>query len=140
MARYTEKEKERDITVFGEKTKFNGVLRFTEELHIAGTFDGTIDAQGALVIKKGAVCRADYVKAASIVLEGSVQGDLTAGDRIEMRSGSSVRGNITASRLRIAEGVSFEGSVEMIRTNSDIDLFSTRSDVLKNQIRIAETK
>lgn len=140
MARYTEKEKERDITVFGEKTKFNGVLRFTEELHIAGTFDGTIDAQGALVIKKGAVCRADYIKAASIVLEGAVQGDLTAGDRIEMRSGSSVRGNITASRLRIAEGVSFEGSVEMIRTNSDIDLFSTRSDVLKNQIRIAETK
>ncbi len=140
MARFIEKEKERDITVFGVKTKFRGVLKFSEELHIAGSFDGTIDAQGALVIKKGASCTADYIKAASIILEGSVQGNLTAGDRIEMRTGSIVRGNITASRLRIADGVSFEGSVEMIRNNPDIDLFSTRSEVLKNQIRIEETR
>ncbi len=140
MARFSEKDKERDVTVFGVKTKFRGLLKFTEELHIAGSFDGTIDAQGALVIKKGASCTADYIKAASIILEGSVQGNLTAGDRIEMRTGSSVRGNITASRLRIADGVSFEGSVEMIRNNTDIDLFSTRSEVLKDQIRIGETK
>lgn len=140
MARYSEKDKERDITVFGVKTKFRGVLKFTEELHIAGSFDGTIDAQGALVIKKGAACTADYIKAASIILEGSVQGNLTAGDRIEMRTGSIVRGNITASRLRIADGVSFEGAVEMIRNNTDVDLFSTRSDVLKDQIRIVENK
>jgi cytoskeletal protein CcmA (bactofilin family) len=47
-----------------------------------------------------------------------------------------VRGNITASRLRIADGVSFEGSVEMIRSGGDVDLFATRADTLKNQIRI----
>lgn len=139
MARFNEKEKERSVTVFGEKTKFNGVLKFTEELHIEGSFNGTIDAQGSLVIKKGSSCTADFIKAASIVVEGSVQGDLTAGDHIEMRSGSSVRGNISASRLRIADGVSFEGSVEMIRNNPDIDLFATRSDILKNQIRIEKT-
>lgn len=138
MARFTEKDKEPDITVFGEKTKFKGFLRFTEELHIAGTFDGTIDAQGSLVIKKGANCVVDYIKAASIILDGSVQGNLTAGDRIEMRSGSVVRGNVCASRLKIADNVSFEGSVEMIRTNADIDLFSTRSEVLKNQLRMEE--
>jgi cytoskeletal protein CcmA (bactofilin family) len=136
MARFNEKEKERNVTVFGEKTKFNGTLRFTDELHIEGSFTGTIDAQGALVLKKGSTCQADFVRAASIVVEGSVQGDLTAGDRIEMKTGSSVRGNITASKLRIADGVSFEGSVEMIRSGSDIDLFSTRSDTLKSQIRL----
>ena len=136
MARNSEKEKERNVTVFGEKTKFNGTLRFTDELHIEGSFTGTIDAQGALVLKKGSTCQADFVRAASIVVEGSVQGDLTAGDRIEMKTGSSVRGNITASKLRIADGVSFEGSVEMIRSGSDIDLFSTRSDTLKSQIRL----
>jgi Integral membrane protein CcmA involved in cell shape determination len=135
MAHFSEKDKERDVTVFGEKTRFHGTLRFSEELHIAGSFNGTIDAQGALVIKKTATCNADYIKAASIVVDGSVQGDMTAGDRIEMRSGSSVRGNLTTSRLRIADGVTFEGNVEMIRPNSDIDLFSTRSDVLKEQLR-----
>jgi cytoskeletal protein CcmA (bactofilin family) len=140
MARFAEKEKERDITVFGEKTRFNGTLKFTEELHIAGSFEGTIDAQGALVICKGATCNARYVKAASIIVEGSIQGPLTAGDRIEMRTGSTVHGDITASRLRIADGVMFDGSVEMIRANNDIDLFSTRTDVLKDQIRAGESR
>ncbi len=135
MARYTEKEKERDITVFGAETRFKGLLRFTEELHIAGNFEGTIDAQGILVVKKGASCNADYIKAASIIVEGSIQGNITAGDRIEMKTGSMVRGNITSSRLRIADNVSFEGSVEMIRNTTDIDLFATRGELLKDRIR-----
>jgi cytoskeletal protein CcmA (bactofilin family) len=135
MARFSGKEKERDVTVFGEKTRFCGSLKFTEELHIAGSFEGTIDAIGALVIRKGATCSADYVKAASIVVDGVVNGPMTAGDRIEMRAGSVVHGNVSASRLRIADGVTFDGSVEMIRNNNEIDLFSTRSDVLKQQLR-----
>ncbi|HKL86438.1 MAG TPA: polymer-forming cytoskeletal protein [Treponemataceae bacterium] len=136
MARYKEKNMEKDITVFGKKTQFKGVLSFSEELHIAGRFDGTIDAVGALVIKKNASCTADYIKAASIVVEGSVEGDLTAGDRIEMRTGSFVKGNLRASRLRIADGVSFEGQVEMIRSHAEHDLFSTRPEVLKDELRI----
>ena len=135
MKRYQDKEKETDVTVFGEKTKFRGTLKFTEELHIAGFFEGTIDAQGSLVIKKGAEVKTDRVKAASIVVEGAISGDLTAGDRIEMKVGSSVKGNVSASRLRIADGVSFEGSVEMIRPTADIDLFSTRADALKDALK-----
>ncbi len=135
MPRFTEKEKETEVTVFGEKTRFKGTLKFTEELHIAGSFEGSIDAQGALLIRKGAVVTTDYVRAASIVVEGSVRGDLTAGDRIEMKSGSSVRGNVSSSRLRIADGVAFEGSVEMIRPVGDVDLFSTRTDALKASLR-----
>jgi len=135
-----EEEKERSVTVFGEKTKFRGTLKFTEELQIAGSFDGTIDAQGALVVKKGASCRADFIKAASIVVDGTVQGDMTAGDRIEMRAGSTVRGNLMTSRLRIADGVSFEGTVEMIRSNPDIDLFSTRPELLKDQLGVQPAK
>lgn len=135
MARYKEKIKERDLTILGEKTRFFGVMRFTEDLQIAGKFEGTIDATGNLVVRKGASCTADYIRAASIVVEGLVQGDLTAGDRVDMHAGSTVRGNITASRLKIADGVNFEGSVEMIRANQDgFDLFSSRSDILKNQL------
>jgi cytoskeletal protein CcmA (bactofilin family) len=140
MARFSEKEKERDVTVFGEKTKFNGVLKFTEELHIAGSFDGAIDAQGILVVRKGATCNTKYIKAASIIVDGVVNGPMTAGDRIEMRSGSAVHGDVAASRLRIADGVAFDGSVEMIRANSEIDLFSTRTDVLKEQISSEESR
>ncbi len=134
MARYKEKLKERDLTVLGDKTRFNGVLKFSEDLHIAGKFEGTIEAEGNLFVRKGATCTADHIMAASIVVEGSVQGNLTAGDRVDMHTGSTVRGNVTASRLKIADGVNFEGTVEMIRANDEgIDLFSARSDILKEQ-------
>ncbi len=123
------------MTILGEKTRFSGTLKFTEDLHIAGKFEGTIDAEGILLVRKGAICKADYVRAASIVVEGVVHGDLTAGDRVDMHAGSSVHGNVTASRLKIADGVDFEGSVEMIRANQDgFDLFSSRADILKNQL------
>lgn len=135
MARYKEKVKERDLTVLGEKTKFNGVLKFTEDLHIAGRFEGTIDAEGSLFVRKGATCSADYVRAASIVVEGVIHGDLTAGDRVDMHAGSSVRGNVTASRLKISDGVNFEGAVEMIRvSDGGVDLFSSRAEILKAQL------
>ncbi len=134
MARFVEKEKERDVTVLGNRTRFEGTIRFTDELHIAGKFSGTIDAQGALVIKKSAVCKADYIKAASIVVEGHAEADMSAGDRIDIRSGSTVRGNLLTSRLRIADGVSFEGSVEMIRSDAEFDLFENTADALKKQV------
>lgn len=135
MARYKEKVKERDLTILGEKTRFHGILKFSEDLQIAGKFDGTINATGNLVVRKGASCTADYIRAASIVVEGTVQGDMTAGDRVDMHAGSTVRGNVTASRLKIADGVSFEGSVEMIRASQEgFDLFSSRSDFLKSQL------
>lgn len=135
MARYKEKERERDVTVLGEKTRFSGVLSFTEELHIAGKFDGTIDAKGSLTVKKGAICTVDFVRAASIIVEGRITGDLAAADRVEMRSGSSVSGNVTTSRLRIADKVDFEGSVEMIRSDTaGFDIFSHRSESLKKHL------
>ena len=39
---------EKNYTVFGEETEFYGVLKFTDNLEIAGTFEGTIDATGNL--------------------------------------------------------------------------------------------
>ncbi|ULQ59855.1 polymer-forming cytoskeletal protein [Brucepastera parasyntrophica] len=137
MARYIEKEKV--VTILGEKTNFRGTLKFSEEVQIAGKFEGNIQATGTLIIKKGASCEAQYINAASVYIYGTVKGNITAGDRVEMHTGSVVYGNVSASRLRIADGVSFEGSVEMLRANPDIDVFTTRSDVLKEQLRSGDS-
>ncbi|HHU36287.1 MAG TPA: polymer-forming cytoskeletal family protein [Treponema sp.] len=134
MARFLDREKERDITVFGKNTSFCGILTFSEELHIEGKFEGSIESKGALVIKKDASCSVDHIQADSITVEGMVDGDISALDRIEMKTGSSVKGNVSAARLRIADGVSFEGSVEMVTAVEPVDIFTIRSDLLKNRL------
>ena len=130
-------DKEKKLTVLGKETVFDGFLKFTEDLHIQGSFSGAIDAQGFLLIEKGAVCRTQYIRAASIIVEGTVYGSLTAADKIEMRTGSVVRGDIRAARIKIADGVSFEGALHMIRDTSGVDssLFSMQPEQLKQKLR-----
>ena len=130
-------DKEKNLTVLGKETAFDGLLKFTDDLHIQGTFSGSIDAQGFLVIGKTAVCKTQYIKADSIIVEGTVYGSLTAADRIEMRTGCAVHGDISAARIKIADGVSFEGAVQMVRDTSGIDgnVFSMQPDQLKQKLR-----
>ncbi|MGP1576253.1 MAG: bactofilin family protein [Treponema sp.] len=129
--------KEKKLTVLGKETSFEGLLNFTDDLHILGTFSGAIDAQGVLVIGKEAVCKTQYIRAASIIIEGTVHGTLTAADRVEMKSGSTVHGNVTAARIKIADGVAFEGAVRMIRDSAitENNLFSMQPAQLKENLR-----
>jgi len=130
------KNKEKNITVLGRETVFDGVMQFSETLQIDGKFSGAIDSKGTLIISKTAECRVQYIKAASITVEGSVIGSLSAADKVDLRSESSVRGDITAGRIRIADNVSFEGAVKMIRNSSftEKNLFSINSSQLKEQL------
>jgi cytoskeletal protein CcmA (bactofilin family) len=52
-----------------------------------------------------------------------------------MKTGSTVKGNVSALRLRIADGVSFEGSVEMVTTDDPVDIFTMRTDLLKTRLQ-----
>ncbi len=131
------KKKDKAMTVLGKETVFDGFLKFSDSLKIDGKFVGAIDSQGLLYISKTAECRVQYAKAASIEVEGSVVGSLTAGDKVDLKTDSSVKGDITARRIRIADKVSFEGAVRMIRQNNNAEknLFSIKSAQLKEQLR-----
>jgi cytoskeletal protein CcmA (bactofilin family) len=110
-------------TTLGKETSFSGTLRFTDSLRIQGRFDGEIDAAGRLVIDPEAVVNARRVKASSVVVGGVVHGDIEAVERLEMLPSAKVYGNVRTSRLRIADGVVFEGRCEMIRDPASFDPF-----------------
>lgn len=122
----------RNITIFGEETEFDGVLEFKDRLVITGKFNGKIIAPtGDLAIDKNAVCTVDSIDANSIVVSGNVKGNMTASDRIEICSGSTVDGNLTTARIRIANNVDFSGEISMLDKEPDVDLFSVASDEYK---------
>lgn len=131
-----DKNKYKTWTTLGKETMFDGLLRFSENLKIEGNFTGAIDAKGGLVIAKGANCKAQYIKAASIIVEGSVLGSLSALNEVELKAGCSVRGDISASRLKIADNVLFEGSIKMINDVSSIgrNMFLVETSQLKEEI------
>lgn len=123
-----------NLTVFGSETEFDGVLEFTDSVVITGKFHGTINASGDLEIEKNAICNVDNMKAQSVVISGQVTGNVEGKERIELCSGSKVKGNLTSARLRIADNVEFDGKVSMIDEIPSTDIFAVGSQEFKNSL------
>ena len=128
------KGKEKISTTLGKETVFKGKMKFSESLKIDGTFEGDIESSGFLYIEAGSVVTAD-IKARSVVVGGIVKGNIDALEKVEMLATGQVFGNIRTSQLRIADGVVFEGKCEMIKGDSDIDVFSDSVESLKEKIK-----
>ena len=125
---------ERNLTVFGDETEFDGVLEFTDSLVIAGKFHGTINATGDLKIERGAMCDVDVIQADSIVVSGKVVGNIEAKERIELCTGSNVHGDLKAARIRIADGVELEGEITMVDETPEADVFAVASEEYKKAL------
>jgi cytoskeletal protein CcmA (bactofilin family) len=48
-----------------------------------------------------------------IVVAGSLTGNITAQERVDLQTGARVIGNVKAARVTIADGAQFKGSVDM---------------------------
>ena len=122
--------KEKIKTILGNQTNFNGIMRFKDSLKIDGSFQGEIVSKGFLYIESGAVVKAD-IRVGSIVIGGIVRGNIEASERLEMLSTGQVFGNIRTAKLKIADGVVFDGKCEMIRNPDKIDIFSNTVEDIK---------
>lgn len=134
MARTTEiKSSEKIATTLGKETVFSGTMRFSTSLKIDGKLDGEIISSGALFIEEGAVVNAN-IKVRSLVVGGIVRGNIEALDRVEMLASGQVYGDVRTAKIRIADGVIFEGKCEMIRDPDAIDVFSGSVENLKSDV------
>lgn len=97
----------------GPKTQIKGDLQAEEDLLIEGSFTGT------LVLRKhqltiGAAGRISGTAFANVVIvDGQIEGDLYASERISIRKGAKVKGSILSPRVSLEDGASLRGSVEM---------------------------
>ena len=131
----TDGKKKEKVVVFGNETSFNGFLRFKESLCIQGRFKGTIQASGDLIVDKGAVVEVDHISVSSLIVYGTVIGAVHAIDKIDMFPGAEVRGDVSAARLRIADGVLFEGQCSMTGISKDVEIFSRPTEEIKAELQ-----
>lgn len=102
-----------EAAVIGRSIKINGDLRGDEDLRIEGDVSGTVELKNSnLTIGKEGKVRAD-VYAKAIAVDGTIEGDLFASERVTVHVNAQVRGNITAPKVGIEEGARFRGSIEM---------------------------
>lgn len=95
-------------TIIGADANFKGELSFDSAAKLLGKFEGSINAKGRFHISDGAQCRAT-VKAKEISVEGNVEGNVEAIDRVEIKTKGAILGDVTAARMVMADGASIDG-------------------------------
>src|ERR1044071_4572713 len=93
-------------TVIGADTHIKGEMNFDGSARILGKFEGNIHAKGELHIADGASCKA-VVEANKVTVDGTVEGNVSARERVELTSKAKMKGDLVAARLLVAEGASF---------------------------------
>ena len=105
----------KDALSIGKTVVIKGELHGSEDVTIEGQVEGKIELKDhALTIGPNGKIKAQVFAKALIVL-GEVVGNITASERVEIRDGGSVDGDIVAPRVAIADGAHFRGSVDMQR-------------------------
>src|SRR3954462_13785539 len=89
-----------------------GTVKFQKELLINCQVEGKIDSNGRLTVGKDAHIKGD-IKTRSVIVDGTVDGNITAAERCELRAGCTVNGDIEAPRLVVDEAASFIGSAKI---------------------------
>ncbi len=103
-------------TTIAAGLKISGEITGTSDLYIDGETQGKIRLPNARVtVGPHGRVQAD-IEAREIMIEGTVQGNLKAGERLHLGASSKVQGSVLTPRFAIEDGARLRGKVEMLRT------------------------
>ncbi len=99
----------------GRSVLIKGELSGSEDLYLDGTVEGKIELPGNnLVVGPNGRVRAG-IRARGVVIEGKVDGDIEASERVELRKTAVLLGSIVTQRVAIEDGAYFKGGVDVKR-------------------------
>ena len=102
------------IMNLGTSIVIKGDLIASEDLTIYGKMEGTVTLEGGhtLTIGRHADIKA-AIDAKAVVIQGTVTGNVTAREKVEIQTTGSVAGDVSSPRLAIADGASIKGKVHI---------------------------
>jgi len=97
----------------GKSVVVKGELQGSEDLMIEGQVEAKIELKDNVLTIGPHGRIKGQVFAKTVVVLGTVNGNLTASEKVDIRDGATVDGNVVSPRVAIAEGAQFHGSVDM---------------------------
>jgi cytoskeletal protein CcmA (bactofilin family) len=105
----------RGAASIGKAVKVNGQITSQEDLYVDGDVEGTVELiQHKLTIGPNGKVHA-AIKAREVVVLGTIQGNVDASDRIEIRKDAKLVGDIKTARIIIEDGAYFKGSIDIVK-------------------------
>lgn len=103
---------QRITSVVADGVSLRGKLSGAGGVRIEGAFDGEIELDGLFVIGPTGRVTCPQLKARHVIVAGAMRGDILA-ERVEIRAGGRVWGNVTAESMATEEGAFLRGQIQM---------------------------
>jgi cytoskeletal protein CcmA (bactofilin family) len=108
-------------TTIAKSLEVKGEVICSDWLYIDGKVEGSISQPGGRVTISRDAQVAANISAREVVVLGKVRGNIDASDHVDMRSESSLIGNVITQRISIGDGAFVEGSMEISESARRID-------------------
>jgi cytoskeletal protein CcmA (bactofilin family) len=105
------------IAFVGKGVEFKGVITYNGTVRIDGRLDGEIHTAGVLMVGQEAVITAK-VTAGTVISRGHITGDIVSVGRVRLLAPAVLNGSVKTPLLSMEEGVLFNGTLEMAKTES----------------------
>lgn len=99
-------------TIIGSTIVIDGEISGNEALIIQGTVKGRIALQESLYVDGSGVVEAN-IETENVEISGAVTGNISASERVEIKSDGRMVGDIRSPRILIADGAAFKGHIDM---------------------------
>jgi cytoskeletal protein CcmA (bactofilin family) len=121
-----------EISAFlGRETSFEGKMTFEGVFRLEGKFEGEVFESGTLIVGEAAAVKGK-IGVNTIVINGLVEGELYAKERVEIHSTGKLYGNLLTPTLVINEGGILEGHCRMEgaldKKGNDLDHLSQEAE------------
>ena len=106
------------LAQIGKSVVIKGELSGSEDLYVDGQVEGSIALKGnSLTVGPNGQVKGS-VDAKLVAVQGKLDGNIQASDRVDLRKSAIVTGDISAQRISIEEGAFLKGKVDIQRTDS----------------------
>lgn len=103
---------ERVDSVLGPGIAWQGQISGSGGVRIEGAFDGEIALRGLVVVGNGGRVTCEHIRAVTIIVAGSVKGDITA-KKVEIMRTGRVWGDVVTASFSTEEGAFLRGKITM---------------------------
>ncbi len=104
-------------TIVGKTMRIVGDVSCQEELFLDGALEGKLDLKNRLTIGPESKVNAN-IKAREVIVFGSVRGNVEAEERIALRAGATIVGDIKTAGIIIEDGAYFKGGIDISKTDA----------------------
>lgn len=102
-----------EMANIGKSVVIKGELSGSEDLYIDGQVEGSIELKGnRLMVGPNGRVKAN-VNARSASIQGKMEGNIRASDRVDLKQTAVVTGDIATQRISIEDGAYFRGGVDI---------------------------